>query len=296
MGDKSVSHKRKDHKIYMIMLYTLLLLLLFLTGCKEVTEEAVSTDLSVLEESQNELLYVTDTDLKTEVTDPEYIDLSEAGKDFVIEHGGEYVLTGEYNQTLRIHAHDEIVHLYLENVSIETATGPAIEIATAGKVILTLAEGSSNTFFDAAHYGNKDLNAAISSECDLTINGSGALYVCGYYQDAIHTKDVLKLLGGQIQLKAKRYGIKGNDGIVLNPDTLVIESEKNGCQTSNADKEGKGILDIRGGNISIVAGEYGLSSVSHVYIRDGEVYINSVIADIYAEGQQYIAEGVMVNE
>lgn len=274
----------------------LLLLLLFLTGCGEAKEAVViETDEVVLDET-NELLYITELDTTTEFADPMYIELSEIEGSLVIEEGGEYVLSGGTYHTIKVDAHDEIVHLFFNNLNIETAIGPALEIASAGKVIVTLMDDTVNTLFDAAYYSNEEVSGTISSVCDLTINGSGALYACGYYKDAIYTKDVFKLIGGTVQLKAKRNGIKGNDGIVLAPENLIIESEKNGCQTTNADKANKGILDIQGGEISIVAGQYGLSSVSDVYIQDGKVYLNSVIADIYTEGQQYIAEGTMADE
>ena len=130
----------------------------------------------------------------------------------------------------------------------------------------------------------------------MTINGNGTLYVSGIYRDAINTKDVLKIISGQVQVKSKRYGLKGNDGILLSPELLIIESERVGCITDNANKEGKGIIDIRGGDISIVAGEYALSAASDVYIREGAMSFNSVIDNIYTEGQQYIAEGTLAYE
>lgn len=267
-----------------------------LTACDEVETLSVQMLMEVTEETDNEFLYITEADAKTESIDPIVIDLSEYEEEVIIEKGGEYILSGSTYYPLKVDAHDEMVHLFLDAVNIQTTTGPALEISSAGKVIITLMEDTINTFYDAAYYSNEDLNAAISAACDLTINGTGIMYVSGVYKDAIHSKDVLKILGGQVQVKAKRYGLKGNDGILLFADAVIIESEKNGCQTSNADKEGKGIIDIRGGDVSIVAGEYALSSVSDVYIRDGHVNMNSVIADIYTEGQQYIAEGTIDNE
>ena len=272
-----------------------LALSLFVAGCGGI-QQAALMDKEMLFEDEIELLYITDIDLNTECNDPVYVDLSKAEDGFTITSGGEYVLSGSYNQTITVDVHDEIVHLFLDNLNVETAIGPAIEIASGGKVVITLMENTVNTLFDAAYYKNEELNATISSACDLTINGSGTLYVCGYFKDAIHTKDVFKVIGSNVQLKAKRFGIKGNDGIMLAPESLMIESEKNGCQTSNANKEQKGIIDIRDGEISIISGQYALSSVSDVYIRSGEVYLNSVIADIYAEGQQYIEEGVFADE
>ena len=276
--------------------YMLMGLLLLLTGCEKTIKTVAMNDVQVPDIDANELLYVTDIDLTTEFSEPEFIDLSWSDGDVIIEKGGEYVLAGECHQTITIDAHDELVHLFLNDVTVETAVGPAIYVESAGKVVITLMEGTMNTLFDAAYYKNEDLNATITANCDLTVNGPGTLYACGYYKDAIHSKDVVKVLGSTVQLKAKRYGIKGNDGIVLEPEYLTIESEKNGCQTSNAGKEDKGIIDIRGGEISIISGQYALSSVSDVYIWEGNVYLNSVVGDIYTEGQQYIAEGVFADE
>lgn len=283
----------KEKRFYAYMFIAMLFLL---TGCGKTMEVAAIVDGQMPDIEANELLYVTDIDLTTEFLEPEFIDLSQADEDVVIEKGGEYVLTGECHQTITVDAHDELVHLFLNNATVETAVGPALYIESAGKVVITLMEGTMNTLFDAAYYKNEELNATITANCDLTVNGLGTLYACGYYKDAIHSKDVVKVMGSTVQLKAKRYGIKGNDGIVLEPEFLTIESEKNGCQTSNASKEDKGIIDIRGGEISIISGQYALASVSDVYIREGNVYLNSVVGNIYTEGQQYLAEGVFAHE
>ena len=131
---------------------------------------------------------------------------------------------------------------------------------------------------------------AIATDCDLTINGTGSLYACGYSKDAIYSKDVIKILGGTIQLRSKRNGIRGNDGLVLQPISLAIESEKNGCQTVNADKEDKGMIHVLGGEISIIAGEYGMSAASDLYAQDGTMQFNSIQGNLYTEGQLFLPE------
>jgi len=279
-----------------ILIYIIVVSALTLVGCEEIKKTPTNVLETLPKEEDNEFLYITENDINIEMSNPVDISLSEYEEEILIEKGGEYLLAGSSYFPVRIDAHDEIVHLFLDNVNIETTSGPALEIISGGKVVITLIEDSVNTFFDSAYYSNEDLNATISSACDLTINGSGIMYVSGVYKDAIHSKDVLKILGGQVQVKAKRYGLKGNDGILLSADAVIVESEKNGCQTSNANKEGKGIIDIRDGDVSIVAGEYAISAASDVYIRGGYVNMNSVIADIYSEGQQYIAEGTVNNE
>ena len=267
---------------------------LFVAGCG--ATEPVD-NMSIIEppnEDQNKLLYITEIDQSTEYDDPVYLNLSEM-EEVNITSGGEYILSGECDKTIVIDAYDEIVHLFFDNVNVDTTIGPALFVTSAGKVVITLMQGSVNTLFDSAYYEDGSVSGAISADCDLTINGPGILYVCGYNKDAVYTKDVCKILAADVQLKAKRYGIRGNDGILINVDNLVIESEKNGCQTTNADKADKGVIDIRTGNISIVAGNYALSAASDVIVRGDEVYLNSVIGDIYTEGEKFIAEGVLID-
>ena len=264
--------------------------LMIFAGCGEVVEE---TEAKVSGESyieENRLLYITEMDMDTEMSEPIYINLDEIPDKLVIQSGGEYVLSGSTHKTIRVDAHDEIVHLFLENLTVETAEGPAIGVISAGKVIITLVEGSSNVLFDAAYYDDEHVVGAIAADCDLTINGAGSLYACGYSKDAIYSKDVIKILGGTIQLRSKRNGIRGNDGLVLQPLSLAIESEKNGCQTVNADKEDKGMIHVLGGVISIIAGEYGMSAASDLYVKDGTMQFNSIQGNLYTEGQLFLPE------
>ena len=264
--------------------------LMIFAGCGEVVEE---TEAKVSGESyieENRLLYITEMDMNTEMSDPIYVNLDEISDKLVIQSGGEYVLSGSTHKTIQIEAHDEIVHLFLENLTVETAEGPAIGVTSAGKVIITLVEGSSNALFDAAYYDDEHVVGAIAADCDLTINGAGSLYACGYSKDTIYSKDVIKILGGTIQLRSKRNGIRGNDGLVLQPISLAIESEKNGCQTVNADKEDKGMIHVLGGEISIIAGEYGMSAASDLYVKDGTMQFNSIQGNLYTEGQLFLPE------
>ena len=273
-----------------VTIFCIMMSFTLLVGCGDVVEE---TGAKVNQESsieENQLLYITEMDMNTEMSEPIYVDMDEIPDKLVIQSGGEYVLSGSTHKTIQVDAHDEIVHLFLENLTVETAEGPAIGVTSAGKVIITLVEGSSNALFDAAYYDDEDVVGAIATECDLTINGTGSLYACGYSKDAIYSKDVIKILGGTFQLRSKRNGIRGNDGLVLQPTYLGIESEKNGCQTVNADKEDKGVIHVLGGEISIIAGEYGMSAASDLYVQDGTMQFNSIQGNLYTEGQLFLPE------
>ena len=114
----------------------------------------------------------------------------------------------------------------------------------------------------------------------------------GYYKDGVRTKDVLKLLGPSVLIKAKNTGLRGNDGVAVKTAYLEIQSEKTGIYTK---KSRKGFVELGGGSISIIGGEYAIDSAQDVYIHDCLVALTGVIQDIRCNGEQMIKEGCIVN-
>lgn len=279
----------KKNKISLVCI--LLLLMVTLVGCskEEATKEGENPYIDdVLIE--NRWLYITESDVQTESDEIIECSFSEQQRTPCISKGGNYLLTGELNTTLVIDSHDEMVHLYLDDLSIHTSKGPAIEVKSASKVIMTLVEGSDNAMSDSAYTSSDEICGAIYSNSDLTINGTGSLVVSGYYEDAIHCKDVCKILGGTIQLRSKRCGIRANDGILLEPDSLFIESEKNGCKTTNAEVDGKGIIYISDGEIAIISGTIAICGASDLYIRENNVELSSIIDNFDIAGGMYVLD------
>ena len=247
------------------------------------------------EESRTEELYtVSKIDLLEDAGESaKEMVLSEKDGNVIISEGGDYVISGELKGRIEIDAPDEIVHLILVDVEINSHDGPAIYGKDAGKLIVTIPEDTTTILQDSAYYeNNKDSKACLFSSCDLTINGSGNLQVYGFYKDGIRTKDVLKLLGPSILVKAKNIGLRGNEGVAVKTQYLEIQSEKIGIYTK---KSKKGYVDLGGGSISIIGGEYAIDSAQDVYIHDCLVALTGVIQDIKCKGNQTIEEGCMVN-
>lgn len=245
-----------------------------------------------------EILFpITTADSTISNEDAEHINLNDVSDQVVIDHGGTYLLEGTLDGRIIVQAEEQIVHLILNGVSIYSKSGPAIAILSAGKVILTLPDDKENTLRDSADYDTlTEENSCIYSECDLTINGSGTLNVHGYYKDAIHSKDTLKILGGHLNILAKREAIRGNDGILLKDSDIHIECEKNGLYTKNTGRKNRGCIQISGGALSIVAGEYAIAAVSDLYINDSEVYLKGIISDFDIAGNSYIQKGCLQDE
>lgn len=238
-------------------------------------------------------LALTHEDQSTQAEAPATLALDEYEDECAITDAGEYLLSGELDGTLRINAKGSTVHLYLDGVTIESPKGPAIFVEAAGKVIITLTDGSENNISDSGNYaGTEDAEACIYSTSDLTINGSGALTVHGFYKDAIRSKDVLKITDGTIRIQCKRTGLHGNDGVNISGGQVFIESEKNGVKTTRSGENGKGCLMISGGEVSIVAGRYALvTEEASLYIFDSTVMLNGVVNDYDIRGKRMIEEG-----
>ncbi len=239
----------------------------------------------------------TRADLNTDAENAERIDLSKADMSYTIADAGSYLLYGEYEGQICIDAEEQIVHLFLENVNIKSPSGPALDIRAAGKVIITLMDGTSNTVEDKVYYQkNSEGDAAIYSICDLTINGNGALAVYGFYNKGIHSKDIIKILGGNITVQAKGNGIQGNDGMRIAPETLSIESEGHGLYSKKSGTDNKGTIEICDGDIEIIAGQNAVFSSKDLYVSNCLIWGNSVLDAFHASGSAHLREGCIKDE
>ena len=225
------------------------------------------------------------------------VDLSEMPNPYKIQDAGTYRLTGALYGSICIEAEEQIVHLILDEASVYSGSGPAIQVDSAGKVILTLEEGTVNTLQDSGTYqAEGEENACIYSMCDLTVNGTGALNVHGYYKDGIHSRDVVKILEGEIYIQAKRDGIRGNDGILIGGGELEIESERTGLHTTKSGKTGRGNIEVLNGTLTIISGEYAVYALGDLCVRECTVLARGILEDLQAEGMVYIREECLRDE
>lgn len=263
----------------------------FLTACaRENAEERQ-------EETLQEVFQVTRQDETTEPQDPQEINLSNCkNESLLLTKAGDFWLSGslEEGRIVVDVDEDELVHLYLAGVNISSGRGPAIVVEEASKVIVTLVSGTENVLSDSPDYTDyEECKACLYCAPDLTINGDGSLRVFGYHEDGIRSKDRVKLLGGSIEVQAKGDGIRGSDGILITGAALDIQSEQNGLRTANQGAGGKGVVEIRGGMLSLIAGRNGIYAASDLYMRDCVCSVNAVEEKARTEGTAYIAEGCL---
>lgn len=239
----------------------------------------------------------TKHDLRTEPEDRERmeridLDVYENGK-VLLTASGDIWLSGSLEGQLIIDAEeDELVHLYLAGVEITSRKGPALWVQEAAKVVVTLVSGTENVLADSPDYTDcEEAPACLYSVCDLTFNGGGVLQAYGYYEDCIRSKDRLKLLDGTFSLQAKGDGIRGNDGIYMRDASVDIESEKNGLRTVNQGADERGVIEIDGGTISVIAGQNGIWAAADLYVYHGRCSVNAVEEKLQAGKNMYIADG-----
>ena len=174
----------------------------------------------------------------------------------------------------------ESVFLVLNGASISSSTNAPIYIRNAEKTLLTLAAGTENFVTDGETYiladpESGEPNAAIFSNDDLTINGTGSLIVNANYKNGIVSNDDLKITAGNITVDAAKDGIKGKDSLAVLNGSITINAGGDGLQAYNVEEAEKGYIAIEGGVFTITAALDGIQAETRIVISDGDFTITT---------------------
>ena len=212
-----------------------------------------------------------------------------------ITASGTYLIQGSLpNGQLIVDAGDkDDVQLVLNGVDLTSSGAAALYVNNADKVILTLAPGTVNRIADSSastsELAAEDVNAAVFSKDDLTINGTGTLIVSGNYRHGIVSKDDLKIVSGTIQVTAVGDGIKGRDLIAVKGGQITISAQQDGMQSNNDSDPTRGLIYIEAGTIDISAQLDGIQAAADLYIKGGAITINSASADGLKAGRKSLS-------
>lgn len=206
-----------------------------------------------------------------------------SGTTVTITEAGTYVVSGTLSkgQILINAADDALVRLVLNGVDITADTNAAIYAATANKLVLILADGTTNTVTDVTSYTyadteNEEPNAAIFSKCDLSINGTGALTVNANFNNGIGTKDDLVIADGNITVTAVNNALRGKDSVTILDGTFYLTTtDGDGIKSNNSTDTDKGWILIKGGTFDISAYNDGIQAETILQINDGTFNITS---------------------
>lgn len=206
------------------------------------------------------------------------VDLSQGG--YTVTKPGTYTFSGTLDNgqiTVDLSAKGGDVVLVLDSVSIKNESGPAINILQAKNVYLRLPDGSTSSVISgvegAAVPADEAVQAAIFSEDDLIIEGSGSLTVRGYINNGITCKDDLEIRGGALDVLAANNGIKGAESVTVSGGALIVLAGNDGIKSSSSTKEGKGYVTVSGGSVAIDSQGDGISAETELTVSGGAISI-----------------------
>ncbi|MCL2159378.1 MAG: carbohydrate-binding domain-containing protein, partial [Oscillospiraceae bacterium] len=197
-----------------------------------------------------------------------------SGGTITISQAGTYVVSGTLTkgQILIDVPKEDFVRLVLNSVDITADTNAAIYSASADKLLVILADGTTNKITDVSSYvyadnEKEEPDAALFCKNDLTINGNGTLVVNGNFKNGIATKDDLTIVSGNLEITAPHNGLRGKDSVTIVDGIFDITAGNDGIQTG--DDEKKGWICICGGVFNIKAANDGIQAETDLYISGG---------------------------
>ena len=193
---------------------------------------------------------------------------------------GTYIISGTLTDGMvMVKAEDtDKVQIVLDQANISNSQSAAIYIASADKVYLTLADGSENILENGGSYVSIDENnidAAIFSKADLTLNGTGALTIKADAGHGIVSKDDLVFIDGIYEITGAEHGIEGKDSVRIAGGSYKITSGKDGIHAENAEDESLGFVYLANGTYEIVSQGDGISAESWLLAENGTYQITT---------------------
>ena len=263
---------KKETLVQLIIIVTLTIVLgclIFVTAKEMNSRDVRMYGMNPMEEETVKDTKKEDVDSGNKVEE-NTINLSEHTTNINISTGGEYNITGEFENSIIVDSNDKVI-LNLNNVTIDSQITAAIANKNSGELVINLVENTTNILKDN---GSSEYDGCIYSEGNLTIEGSGTLKVYGRQEEgegiATETKDIT-INGGDIYIESADDGLNaGGDGgiITINNGNIFIKASGDGID-SNKD------LIINGGTIytmgSSIGGDAGIDTDGKFEINGGEV-------------------------
>ena len=263
------------------------------SGSESVTETEASTQSSAGTEIDTSTMFSDrDKEIEYDEENSARIQLSDEGSvcesdaveisqnTVTIVDEGTYIISGTLTDGMvMVKAEDtDKVQIVLDQANISNSQSAAIYIASADKVFLTLADGSENILENGGSYVSIDENnidAAIFSKADLTLNGTGALTVTADAGHGIVSKDDLVFIDGIYEITGAEHGIEGKDSVRIAGGSYKITSGKDGIHAENAEDESLGFVYLANGTYEIISQGDGISAESWLLAENGTYQITT---------------------
>ena len=197
------------------------------------------------------------------------------GSTVIIKEEATYVISGSLNGMLVVDAPDTAkLQLVFNGVDITSETSAALYILEADKVFVTLADGTTNTIANGGSFvaiDDNNIDGALFSKQDLTLNGSGSLTVTSPAGHGIVCKDDLVITGGTYVVNSASHGLDANDSVRIENAALTIDAGKDAIHCENSNDATKGFIYISSGRIKAEAEGDGIAASAYIQITDGTI-------------------------
>ena len=197
------------------------------------------------------------------------------GSTVIIKEEATYVISGALNGMLVVDAPDTAkLQLVLNGVDITSETSAALYILEADKVFVTLADGTSNTLANGGSFtaiDDNNIDGALFSKQDLTLNGSGSLTVTSPAGHGIVCKDDLVITGGTYVVNSASHGLDVNDSVRVAEASITIDAGKDAIHCENNDDATKGFIYISSGTVKAEAEGDGIAASAYMQIAGGTI-------------------------
>ena len=203
-----------------------------------------------------------------------------SGTTITITQNTTHIITGTLNDGMIIvdAGKDAKLQLVLNGASITSQTCAALYILSADKVFVTLAEGTENLLANGGSFeaiDDNNIDGAIFSKQDLTLNGAGSLTVTSPAGHGIVCKDDLVITGGSYTVQSASHGLDANDSVRITGAALTVDAGKDAIHCENDEDSSLGFVYISGGTVHLEAEGDGVSAGAYLQITGGVVDVTA---------------------
>jgi len=204
------------------------------------------------------------------------------GSKATISSAGTYSISGslEDGQIIVSTEDEDVVRLILNGVDVHSSTSAPIYVMNADETVIILAENTANAVTDGTAYvfetaEEQEPNAAIFSNSNLSIYGSGSLTVNGNFNDGISSDDGIVIASGTITINAADDGMRGKDYLVVKDGNITVNAQANGLKSDDEEDATKGYISIEAGIINITSAGDAIHAQTDVMVTGGEITLSS---------------------
>lgn len=228
----------------------------------------------------------------TAVSDSDSVSI--LGSTVTITDEGTYIITGTLDDGMIIvDAEDtDKPQIVLSGADITSSTSAPVYVRAANKVFITLADGTENILTNGGSFeaiDENDIDAAVFSKQDITLNGSGSLEINSPAGHGIVGKDDIAVTSGIYSITCMSHGINANNSVRLANAEMNIESGKDGIHAEHSEDTSLGFIYALSGSYTINSTGDGMSASAYMQIENGVYDIASGGGS--ENGEQKTSEG-----